>query len=305
MNYNPQAAKHIASKPDRYYKNLLKASGLAQVPVAMMRVAIIATDAEGNETGRYEGWSRTYVRNFYNYLMIGAGNLGGTGTGYVDGNLTVRNTAGAIAVGGSFGFSGTSTAQQLSIAYWASTVAAVGIDTLGIVVGTGSTPESFNSFALTAKLSHGITAGTISYQAASVPVPSWDTTLRRWSVVSARIFNNNSGGPLTITECAAYARWWGGNVSNDSLMLWRDLLASPVTVANGGQLTVTYTQILQFPLDVVEQPPMGGARKDQFQRQVSDAWEVYHTPRTRLSPSHYQNSYTAAHYMQSLRYHHP
>ena len=58
----------------------------------------------------------------------------------------------------------------------------------------------------------------------------------------SKIFNNNSGAEITVSEVGL-----AGYESGQSMLMCRDVLASPVTVPNAGQLTVTYTIEMTFP----------------------------------------------------------
>lgn len=268
---NEQVRAHYAARPDELYEQMEKLSGILQIPIPICRVSVVAHDAEGRETERYEGFSRTFTRNFFNMMFIQASGTTGVGAGFVDGNITVRTTAGNII--GSFAQTGTANNLITSGFNFQPGTAVVGGATNGIIVGTGIIPENFNSFALASALPHGTAPNTISYQAQSAQVDSWDGSTKKMTATYVRIFNNNSGSSLTITETGIYANFWSSGVGNGPCMFLRDLLAAPVTVVNAGQLTVTYTISMTFPPDVVDYIPFPGILPDVINRQVQANWE--------------------------------
>jgi hypothetical protein len=123
--------------------------------------------------------------------------------------------------------------------------AGAGVDTFGIVVGSGSGAEDFNSYALGAKITNGVGAGQLSYAAMNAPsITNIGTTKK---VEWVRFLNNNSGAAITVNEAGIYTY---GTHNNSSIyfMLCRDLIAGGVSVPNAGQLRVTYTVQLTYPV---------------------------------------------------------
>jgi hypothetical protein len=101
--------------------------------------------------------------------------------------------------------------------------AGAGIDTYGIVVGTGSNPESLESYALGAKIVSGNLAGQLSYSATDPPAISTIGTTKM--VAWVRYFNNNSGGAIVVNEAGVYTRGTYDN-SSATFLMCRDLLAA-------------------------------------------------------------------------------
>jgi hypothetical protein len=122
--------------------------------------------------------------------------------------------------------------------------AGAGIDTFGIVVGTGNNPESLESYALGTKIASGNLAGQLSYSVTDPPAVSTVGTTK--TVAWVRYFNNNSGGVITVNEVGVYTKGTYDN-STATFMMCRDLLAGGVNVPNTGQLKVTYTLQLAYP----------------------------------------------------------
>jgi hypothetical protein len=111
----------------------------------------------------------------------------------------------------------------------------------GIVVGTGTGEESFESTALGTIISSGTGAGQLSYQQIAIQTPSYNAETKKWTGGAVRIFNNNTANPITVTEVG-----WVG-YSNRMYLVDRTLLGSPVEVPAAYKLTVTYTTEITFP----------------------------------------------------------
>lgn len=178
----------------------------------------------------YNFRSKSWVRNAHNILLsVFTGGVTSGATAYEAGATRCKKTVGTLA--------------PMDYTYLPNNpVGAIGNTNYGIVVGTGDDAESFEGYALETLVLHGTTAGKLSYAAQNATSLSYDSGTKTWTATFVRIFNNNSGGAITITETAMYyAR------STDYYMLCRDLLASSVEVANTAQLTVTYTMTYTFP----------------------------------------------------------
>lgn len=106
----------------------------------------------------------------------------------------------------------------------------------GIVIGTGSTAFHLDDFRLETYIAHGNTTGQLYHQAQVAPVVSWTGSPDyEGNILHKRVFNNNSGGSITVNEVGIvyYA------ASAGSFLMSRDVLDTPVAVANGAQLTIT------------------------------------------------------------------
>ena len=108
----------------------------------------------------------------------------------------------------------------------------------GILVGTSDSKFYTDDYMLYALIASGAVAGQLSYLAQAAPETVFDADLNKWSITHTRIFNNNSGAAITVKEVGLAYFGWGNLVIN---LMARDVLASPVVVANGAQLTVFYT----------------------------------------------------------------
>ena len=115
--------------------------------------------------------------------------------------------------------------------------------TYGILVGTSDTAFSVENFAMGALIATGNGAGQFAYSAEKTQTTAYTGGAKTWKTTRSRIFNNNSGGSITVKEAAIA----GYNVGQgQSLLFERSVLAPTVAVANGAQLTVTYEISMDF-----------------------------------------------------------
>ena len=167
----------------------------------------------------------SWVRNFWNnmtYWMQGQSFSDGlTGAGH----LCLKQTSGSWCISSAGG-----------VPWSVGTLGSV----TGIVVGTSDTAFSVEQYALQAVIAHGTGAGQFSYAAQSAWANAYTAGAKTWKSTGTRIFNNNSGGSITVKETGIYM--------NNSMVVMaeRSVLSPTVTVATGGQLTVTYEISMDF-----------------------------------------------------------
>ena len=176
--------------------------------------------------------AKSWVRNAYNLLMqqVGFGEfLTDTfGAGY----LTLKDTGGGIR-GISWGLS-----------FFVNADTGEGNTTLGIVVGSSDTAESFESYALGTIILHGETAGKLYYSAQS-KTKTYNAGTKKITVVHIRSVSGNPT-PITVKETGMYANTFSTN-GYFYVMALRDVLTSPVTINDTETLTVTYKTEQTFP----------------------------------------------------------
>jgi len=107
----------------------------------------------------------------------------------------------------------------------------------GIVVGTGTGAESNTNYCLGTQIAHGSAANQLNYGVQSI-VPT-QVVGANVDLVLSRVFTNNSGASITVTEIGVYAYITATSTQTGCII--RDLLAAGVAVGNGQQLTVSYT----------------------------------------------------------------
>ena len=183
--------------------------------------------------------SHSFVKNFYNYYVSNL--LAMTPSEAND--LDFRRTTGAVHTTYTY----LSTQQR----NWRG-VELTQADA-GILCGSGNTAENFGmgaapdamSYKLDTIILNGITAGTLERAATAQHVITKDggSPINTWTITWERYFNNKSGGDVIVREIGMYAAlttaMWA--------MFCRDVLASPLTINDTGQLKVTYALSLPFP----------------------------------------------------------
>ena len=213
---------------------------LPSPPVQFFQMEV--RDADGTVVEVLKSKSNSWVRNAYNMLaqlFLPCNSYEGSST-FGEGSQSIKLLAGTtqrnatyitILQGGTY-----------SNAYNASASAAY-----GIIIGTGETAESFDSYALAALIAHGTGTGQMSYGAGTAPSVSYSSELKEWTSVMTRTFTNSSGAAITVKEIGlAYSLTVsGGSVHN--ALISRDVLASPITINNGQTLTITYTSEITYP----------------------------------------------------------
>jgi len=88
--------------------------------------------------------------------------------------------------------------------------------------------------------------GQLTYSTIAISVPTDDGALQSKFSIS-RDFTNNQGGNFTVNECGLHASMAVGTIGSYihsfPFLIVRDVLGSPVTLANGQIMTLTYNFI--------------------------------------------------------------
>jgi hypothetical protein len=108
-------------------------------------------------------------------------------------------------------------------------------------IGTGDTAATTEDYYLAAVIASGNGAGQLLASAMSRGTPSYDSGTHVWTVTDSKIFNNNSGGSITVKETGLHIA-----ASQINYQIERSVLSPTVAVANGAQLTVTYAISMDF-----------------------------------------------------------
>jgi hypothetical protein len=202
----------------------------------------IIVELDGKEV--YRGESRSFVQNLGKILLAvfqGTANaVGGTSGGITSASIT--NTSGnSVSIYGEWYASGSAVSGFTPMAVNST----AGTDSYGIVVGSGSTPQTYSDYALANQIKNGTGAGQLSY-GAHATTSSYGSTSSYITI--SRTFTNQSGSAIVVREVGMIARQVGtasnSNTVDVKYLIARDVLANPVTVNNLGTLTVTYTLTL-------------------------------------------------------------
>lgn len=190
-------------------------------PGISARYTVIVRDKRGRIVARRSGLSKSFVKNMLIALLSAFQNADKTAVD-VNGSSTTITLAGT-------GYSHT----PLSIN------AGDDSDVFGIVVGSGTTSPTPDDYNLESKIAHGTGAGQLDYDTHTFTEVSVSGSESLFEV--ARSFKNLSGGDVTVSEVGIIAQNHRSDIGTHYFLVARDVLASPVTVPDGGSLTVKYT----------------------------------------------------------------
>jgi hypothetical protein len=199
----------------------------------------IIVELDGKEV--YRGESRSFVQNLGKELVA----LFSSAVAASSTTANITNTSGNSAtiygeyyenlggVNGEWGFAPIAVNSP------------AGTDSYGIVVGSGSTPQTYSDYALANQIKNGTGAGQMTY-GAHTTASSYGSTSSYITI--SRTFTNQSGSAIVVREVGMIARNYAwdpyGLKYDNKYIIARDVLANPVTVNNLGTLAVTYTLTL-------------------------------------------------------------
>jgi len=115
-----------------------------------------------------------------------------------------------------------------------------------IQVGSGQQSNPYTAYSLAAPIANGSGTEQLVYGQPSVPSNITVSGSSAYFTIS-QTFNNNSGGTVTITEVGIVTQISFGTSSSVSaafsgnILVWYDVLSSPISVPNGGSVTIYYT----------------------------------------------------------------
>jgi hypothetical protein len=123
-------------------------------------------------------------------------------------------------------------------------------DGWGILAGSGNSIESFEDYKLDNKISHGVGLGQLSYGECNIANSGkavWDNTAKTMTNNISRVFINNGSADVNVNECGIATSTYYASVFA-TVMLERTLFAATKVIPPAGQLVVTYTFSLTFPV---------------------------------------------------------
>lgn len=229
-------------REEQKHKELKRLGQELHIPIAEAFLEFEVRDKDGKVIQKYRQRSHSWVRNAYNYLFSSMCGKNCPDAAFEAGKLSMKATSGTIR----YGNRGAGIVAQMDFEASGSNASA-GVDTYGILVGSGEAAESFEDYFLQTQIANGTGAGQLSHVAAEPQSASYDAPTRVFRDEFKRYFNNNSGGDITVNEVAMVFHMERVVGTADNLLLSRDKLATGITVPNTGQLKVTYTVQLTYP----------------------------------------------------------
>jgi len=119
-----------------------------------------------------------------------------------------------------------------------SALGSAGDDSQGIVVGTGSNPNTTTTYSLQTKIAHG--TGSVQLQYGAMTVNNVVASGNALYFTMTRTFTNGSGASITVNEVGIQCVAQDTASATRTLLLARDVLTNPVTIPDGGSATFQY-----------------------------------------------------------------
>jgi len=203
-------------------------------PTLKAYLTVIVRDANGNIVKVHKQWSHSPTSNFMGVLLP-YNWYASTGQ-----SSTITNTGGSsYSLNPAAGSNGNSFYYPNSSANHPTYLAM-------IQVGSGSQSNPYSAHSLAAPIANGSGTGQLVY---STPFVTSSPIVSGSSVYFyiSQTFNNLSGGTVTIAEVGILLNvdLWVPSASSveniGNVLMWYDVLSSPISVPNGGSLTIYYT----------------------------------------------------------------
>lgn len=145
-------------------------------------------------------------------------------------DIEVYNATGTLITGSSFGSSDGVFAL----------VSGLGSTTRGIVAGSGSGAEAFNTFAMGSQIGHGSNSGQLFYYDSTIS--SYELSTSGTNVAAfylSRVIGNKSGSNVNIAEIGLVSNIAIG-ATNFTYLFDRRVMSPEIEVSNGETVTVTW-----------------------------------------------------------------
>jgi len=234
------------------YEELKKLGTELHIPIFEAFLKLEVFDKDGNLVQEHSQRSHSWVRNAYNVMFCQLAGKDADDSTFEAGKLSVKDTIASIkygdfapAMGAVVATNQWKTVDGLDYGYRATGAE----DSWGIQVGSGTTAESFEDYVLDTQLTEGTGAGNISYVASQAHAITYTAGTKVLKNDLIRYFNNNTGGSRAVNEVALVGKFQAGTTNNRAynFLMARDKLGATVTVADTGQLKVTYTIQITYP----------------------------------------------------------
>jgi hypothetical protein len=204
------------------------------VPTLNVYLTVIVKDAEGNIIKVHVQRSHSPTTNFI-ALILPVNYYTVTGS-----SITITSLAGATYnYRPAFSNSGNDIAYPNGAYNYPSYL-------IEIDVGSGQQSNPLTATNLAAPIANGSGSGQLLYGAPSIPSSIIASGSSVYFYIS-QTFNNWSGSTATITEVGIVTRIQlvqpanNATVGSYTLLTWYDVLSPPISVPNGGSVTIYYT----------------------------------------------------------------
>lgn len=114
-----------------------------------------------------------------------------------------------------------------------------------IIFGSGDTPVTYDDYMLASQISTDIVKSNIYNNPSRC---SYNASTKKWTSYITMTLTNNSTSAITIKEVGIKMALYGTTIAQSALV-YREVLASPITISAGE--TVTYTQHLEYQMPTI------------------------------------------------------
>jgi len=232
-------------KEERQYERLRKLGQELHIPIPEAFIKLEVFDKDGKLIQRHRQRSHSWTRNAYNMMFSCLASKNCTDATFEAGKLSMKDTSGVKRSGNyPWSLEDDKTQESLTCGYRAGG----GDDDHGILVGSGTTAESFEDYKLETQITEGTGAGQLNHAISEAHVVTWTPATKILKDELVRYFNNNTVGETSVDVNEVGLHRAGNAFAQpyDACMA-HDKLASTVTVPSTGQLKVTYTIQLTYP----------------------------------------------------------
>jgi len=214
---------------------------MKKMPNFMIRIKV--TDDKSRVVSELHEQGHSWTRNGYIlWLTSFSGVAGGGSNAFGAGNISAKRSSGIIDYNSNYCFSPVGYSYNNN--HFVTT--SLNSNSAGICVGTGNAAFSVENYDLAARIVHGTGPGQLSYGAQSAVASNYNSSLKEWTIINTRQFNNASGADIIIAEIGL--DFFGKIFAsiNYQYLAARDVLSTPITVQNGYNIDVAYETTFDF-----------------------------------------------------------
>jgi len=223
---------------NRLYDRLRELSRQLKIPLIEPLLRVSKIDRDGKRELVIDRHCRSYTRNMYNVYFYQL-NLKELGSTYADGSNRCKHRNGSSLDVGNFAYKNNVEAGNFGY------ISGPGVLGHGIVIGTGTTAESFDDYVIETVIAHGVGGGQMEYaDMVAAQNEGWVGGGPYYFHEMERVMSNNSGGSITVNESVLY---WCGLNSNYVFCVLRDKFGAGVAVADGESIAVNYELRQTYP----------------------------------------------------------
>lgn len=253
---------------------------------------------QGDEV--YEQEAHSPVRNFYIRCINRIGSISSS----LDANFQIRKQDNTLYTGNYVPQYSFATTTDIATTVTAGFCADNASETYGIALGDDDTAWDIDRYTIGNQIAHGSGAGQLLYTLTPTPIVSYAGGV--WTIFGRRVFDNFSGGTITVKEAVQFVPEYTSTVQ----FIYLDeitILGTPKDILDKSGAVFTYTRTWAVP-DITDLLPNGIAwlLTHIFGVSTYDAGSVYgsgHMCMKNTAGIVYASAYLLGRYNQTGHYH--